>query len=211
MIGKAERECRAVRRLPPGTLGSRASRSSCKRSRTTAGASAVHRYYDPTTGQFLTVDPLVSQTGQPFSYANDDPVNGSDPSGLTVSAWLRDVIDVPQDVAYLEYWGSYEAIGHTNSLAKDCGPLTTVCSTITHTLTAPDVLVEAAGLGGDTLGNLLKGENIWQEGQPGQPLFGNQFGGIGLSNLFDRCFDTKVGRSMTFPGLRQNGTIDFAW
>ncbi len=41
----------------------------------------VHRYYDPTTGQFLTVDPLVSITGQPFGYANDDPVNGSDPSG----------------------------------------------------------------------------------------------------------------------------------
>jgi RHS repeat-associated protein len=41
----------------------------------------VHRYYDPQTGQFLTVDPLVSITGQPFGYANDDPVNGSDPSG----------------------------------------------------------------------------------------------------------------------------------
>ena len=42
----------------------------------------IHRYYDPTTGQFLQVDPLVAQTDQPFSYANDDPVNGSDPSGL---------------------------------------------------------------------------------------------------------------------------------
>jgi len=41
-----------------------------------------HRYYDPTTGQFLSVDPLVTQTGQPYQYAADDPVNGSDPSGL---------------------------------------------------------------------------------------------------------------------------------
>ena len=41
----------------------------------------VHRYYDPTTAQFLSVDPLVAHTGQPFSYANDDPVNLSDPSG----------------------------------------------------------------------------------------------------------------------------------
>ncbi len=42
----------------------------------------VNRYYDPNTDQFTSVDPLVSQTGQPFSYAGGDPVNGSDPSGL---------------------------------------------------------------------------------------------------------------------------------
>lgn len=42
----------------------------------------VNRYYDPATEQFISVDPLVSQTGQPFGYAEDDPVNGSDPSGL---------------------------------------------------------------------------------------------------------------------------------
>ena len=42
----------------------------------------VNRYYDPSTAQFLAVDPLVGATGQPFSYANDDPVNGSDPNGL---------------------------------------------------------------------------------------------------------------------------------
>ena len=40
------------------------------------------RYYDPTTGQFLTVDPLVAQTQQPYSYTDDDPVNDVDPSGL---------------------------------------------------------------------------------------------------------------------------------
>lgn len=43
----------------------------------------VNRYYDPTTEQFISVDPLVSQTGQPISCAGDDPVNTSDPSGLT--------------------------------------------------------------------------------------------------------------------------------
>ncbi|MFZ0665912.1 MAG: RHS repeat-associated core domain-containing protein [Acidimicrobiales bacterium] len=41
----------------------------------------VNRYYDPSTGQFLSVDPLVNQTGQPFSYAGDDPVNETDPDG----------------------------------------------------------------------------------------------------------------------------------
>ena len=43
----------------------------------------VNRYYDPATEQFISVDPLVSATGQPFSYAGDDPVNGSDPIGLS--------------------------------------------------------------------------------------------------------------------------------
>jgi RHS repeat-associated protein len=40
------------------------------------------RYYNPATGQFLSVDPLVAQTGQPYTYAGADPVNLSDPTGL---------------------------------------------------------------------------------------------------------------------------------
>ena len=40
------------------------------------------RYYDPTTGQFTSVDPLDALTGQPYSYAAGNPVNRTDPSGL---------------------------------------------------------------------------------------------------------------------------------
>lgn len=40
------------------------------------------RYYDPATSQFLTVDPLVDQTGQPYGYAAGNPLNAADPSGL---------------------------------------------------------------------------------------------------------------------------------
>ncbi len=47
------------------------------------------RCYDPSTGQFLTVDPLVSLTQAPFSYSSDDPINNSDPDGLiTCSSWI---------------------------------------------------------------------------------------------------------------------------
>ena len=42
----------------------------------------VNRYYDPSTGQFLSVDPLVDLTDQPYQYVGGDPINGSDPSGL---------------------------------------------------------------------------------------------------------------------------------
>ena len=41
----------------------------------------VNRYYDPTTGQFLSVDPDVAATHQPYEYANDNPANLTDPSG----------------------------------------------------------------------------------------------------------------------------------
>jgi RHS repeat-associated protein len=42
----------------------------------------VHRYYDPATGQFLTVDPLVNETNAPYFYAADNPANNTDVSGL---------------------------------------------------------------------------------------------------------------------------------
>ena len=47
----------------------------------------VHRYYDPATGQFLNVDPEVTQTGQPYAYTRDDPVNGVDPLGMCWPSW----------------------------------------------------------------------------------------------------------------------------
>jgi RHS repeat-associated protein len=40
------------------------------------------RSYDPASGQFTTVDPALETTGEPYAYAADDPINGSDPSGL---------------------------------------------------------------------------------------------------------------------------------
>jgi len=41
------------------------------------------RYYDPSTGQFLSVDPAVSQTGEPYGYAGGNPLNAADPTGLS--------------------------------------------------------------------------------------------------------------------------------
>jgi hypothetical protein len=44
--------------------------------------SLVGRYYDPATGQFVSVDPLVDATEQAYMYTSDDPVNLTDPLGL---------------------------------------------------------------------------------------------------------------------------------
>lgn len=41
----------------------------------------LNRWYDPSTAQFLSVDPLLELTSQPYSYANDDPINITDPNG----------------------------------------------------------------------------------------------------------------------------------
>jgi RHS repeat-associated protein len=40
------------------------------------------RVYDPATAQFMSVDPIMSQTGETYGYAGENPVNAGDPSGL---------------------------------------------------------------------------------------------------------------------------------
>jgi len=46
-----------------------------------ASEGLVHRYYDPTTAQFLSIDPELAKTGQPYAYTADDPLNATDPLG----------------------------------------------------------------------------------------------------------------------------------
>ena len=46
------------------------------------------RWYDPATGQFTSVDALVSLTRQPYSYAGNNPINGGDPLGLSWCGFL---------------------------------------------------------------------------------------------------------------------------
>jgi hypothetical protein len=61
---------------------------------TPASDGSVARYYDPVTGQFLSVDPAVSVTEQPYSYVGDDPLNATDPAGefcFSTSCLLGDV------------------------------------------------------------------------------------------------------------------------
>jgi RHS repeat-associated protein len=40
------------------------------------------RYYDSTTAQFISRDPAVESTREPYGYAMDTPLDASDPSGL---------------------------------------------------------------------------------------------------------------------------------
>src|SRR5207245_962753 len=40
------------------------------------------RYYDPATGQFLTIDPVVARTLSAYGYVDENPLNATDPTGL---------------------------------------------------------------------------------------------------------------------------------
>jgi hypothetical protein len=51
-------------------------------STTFAPACSINRYYDPSTDQFLSVDPDVQVTDQPYAFVNDNPLNAEDPLGL---------------------------------------------------------------------------------------------------------------------------------
>ncbi|HET7013040.1 MAG TPA: RHS repeat-associated core domain-containing protein [Streptosporangiaceae bacterium] len=42
----------------------------------------INRYYDPQTGQFISVDPDLDTSLQPYAYASDNPISDSDPTGL---------------------------------------------------------------------------------------------------------------------------------
>jgi RHS repeat-associated protein len=46
----------------------------------------INRYYDPTTGQFISVDPDLVQSSEPYSYGRDNPVSASDPTGMLPSS-----------------------------------------------------------------------------------------------------------------------------
>jgi RHS repeat-associated protein len=79
------------------------------------------RWYDPTTGQFMSVDPLEALTGQPYSYTNNNPVNGSDPSGLCGLSSLGDALDCLNPI---EHAGAISGVASVAALIPS--PLTPV-------------------------------------------------------------------------------------
>jgi RHS repeat-associated protein len=67
------------------------------------------RYYDPTVGRFLNVDPMTDQGEHPYEYAAADPVNRHDPTGT------QEVLDSSFELAVVlpsvpQIMGAYEHI-----------------------------------------------------------------------------------------------------
>src|SRR5690606_5559496 len=42
------------------------------------------RYYDPRISIFVSLDPLVEQTFEPYSYTGNNPINFTDPTGMSI-------------------------------------------------------------------------------------------------------------------------------
>ncbi len=70
------------------------------------------RVYDPATAQFLTVDPLEAFTSEPYSYADDNPLNVSDPTGL---------ISFEEIGEGIAGWGDTFTFGATNWVREELG------------------------------------------------------------------------------------------
>jgi RHS repeat-associated protein len=71
------------------------------------------RDYDPATGQFLTVDPLVDQTRQPYAYTANSPASRTDPTGMDF--WE----DLGTNV--MAFWaGGSDGVGFNIPMALDC-------------------------------------------------------------------------------------------
>jgi RHS repeat-associated protein len=170
------------------------------------------RIYDPSTEQFLSNDPAEPITRAPYTYANDNPLSLSDPSGLSVLGTLESAgetlihagLDVAAVPPYAVYYGSYEMARGINSLGKEFGLPGEVAS---HLAALPLTELEALGLSGDALIDWIKGhtvnsESICDEGPgfvarlnplhqylpiPGEPAIRNP------------------------PGIHSNGEVDFEW
>lgn len=69
------------------------------------------RYYDPATGTFLTRDPLVSQTRDPYGYASGDPIGKVDPTGMLGLPFVDTGISVKTTLKVVAYGGAAVAVG----------------------------------------------------------------------------------------------------
>ena len=117
---------------------------------------SVRRYYDPPTGQFISVDPAVDQTEAPYAYVNGDPVDGTDPLGL--GCFWRICTRAFDPRASLDAWiniGRGATFGLTDRIANSIVPGAS-CTVPQNSL--DQFIGNAAGtlLGGEALGALLR-------------------------------------------------------
>lgn len=173
-----------------------------------------NRYYDPSTGQFLSRDPAVAVTQMAYIYADENPLKEVDPLGLypgeglvhsagnAVGAASRAVVDVVAVVPYAVYYGSYEAARGINAVGDQIGP---IGSAVSHVVAAPLAIPEAAGLGLDARIDVLKdewfgNESVCDEGKRGY-----------INPLHSYLPGPLKGPQIYLPGIHANGSVDFQW
>jgi RHS repeat-associated protein len=113
------------------------------------------RGYDPATAQFLSVDPLAAISGAPYSYAGDNPLNASDPSGLLFGINLPSWEEIGEGVAG---WGDTITLGATEWVREAIGD---------NNVNACSGAYQSGGIAGLVTGALIPGEGEAEIGAEG--------------------------------------------
>lgn len=98
----------------------------------------INRYYDPTTDQFLSIDPDVAETNQPYVFVNDDPLNAEDPLGQWGGGYPR--ANWAQEV---EHWESGSV---TKVIGLGLGILSAGSAAVVFVASSPEVGLVAGGV-----------------------------------------------------------------
>jgi len=105
------------------------------------------RVYDPATAQFLTRDPLAAITGEPYSYAGDNPLNYGDPTGLLFGVELPSLEEVGEGIGG---WGDTITFGGTEWVREQLGD---------NNIDACSGAYQGGGIAGLVTGALIPGED----------------------------------------------------
>ncbi len=113
------------------------------------------RVYDPATAQFLSRDPLAAVSGEPYSYAGDNPLNNSDPTGLLFGISLPSPEEIGEGIAG---WGDTVTLGATNWAREELG---------INNINACSSAYQAGGYAGLATAALIPGEGEAEIGAEG--------------------------------------------
>ena len=166
----------------------------------------VGRYYDPQTGQFLSVDPMVSQTLEPYQYVKDNPVGEVDPSGETfVGAYAQGngflcPAEPGLPICYASYGrpGGFALGRWIVDMARTTGKTTKIIAQAVVKSVRRDeckVLLATAGvLGAAPAGTAVVMASVGQEAGTALAVFAISGGmgsiaalGVGIGIAFSRC------------------------
>jgi RHS repeat-associated protein len=106
-----------------------------------------NRVYDPKTAQFLSRDPLTAISGEPYSYAGDNPLNSSDPTGLLFGISLPSLEEIGEGIAG---WGDTITFGGTEWVREQLGD---------NNIDACSGAYQGGGIAGLVTGALIPGED----------------------------------------------------
>ncbi len=151
------------------------------------------RVYDPATAQFLTVDPMVGNTRAPYNYAEDNPVNYADLSGLDVFEEAAETV---------AGWGDTVTLGLTKDAREALGDENVnTCSTA----------YQAGGYAGLATAAVIPGEGeaeVGAEGVDEAVGAASDLGSTPEGRPFTQHYGLETGPERNIPGSVVDQTIN---